>query len=131
MMMTFNLLTLLTYSAVWVTIFFKKSTFDKRILRCLTIIVLMVVFGFVSVSLTLYIDNLLELEDEKMLIHNLYRGVAINGTIALNYVVYYVCSAEYRIAFKEQLKILICKSNSAVNSTTSVKTAVVAWQKTA
>jgi hypothetical protein len=72
----------------------------------------MVVFGFFLVSLSLYIDTIRELEGEEMLLHNLFEGVLINTTIALNYVVYFICSSEYRVAFKEQLNILVCRARS-------------------
>jgi hypothetical protein len=127
--MTLHLLTIITYSAMWITIYTSNSTVDRRIMRCLTIIVTTVLFGFFLISILIYLDTVFKVKDEQLLIHNLYEGILPNLTISLNYVIYFVCSAEYRVAFKEQLSILVCKPIQTSRKI-AVKTVVITCQET-
>lgn len=98
-------------------------------MRCLTIIVTTVLFGFFLISILIYLDTVFKVKDEQLLIHNLYEGILPNLTISLNYVIYFVCSAEYRVAFKEQLSILVCKPIQTSRKI-AVKTVVITCQET-
>lgn len=76
----------------------------------------LIIVGHFHVSVTLILDISVETKSEQMLHNYLNGGLAINATISSNYVVYFVCSKEYRQAFIEQLRLIFCfYTNSCKN----------------
>lgn len=113
-MMPITVFTFLIYAIAWITIYIRKGSFDKKLMRCLTLIMALILCGYFLISLSLIYDTYREnVESEEVLLHHIYGGVAINATIAANYPIYYYFNQAYRAAFKEQLKIIFCRPMSS------------------
>lgn len=115
-MLVVSTATIFVYVLTWIVILCRSSSVDRKIMRCLSIVVFMLVVGHFHVSLSLILDIAAEIDSKEMLEHHLTNGLAINATISLNYAVYFVCSQEYRQAFVEQLKLIFCCTRTCKNS---------------
>ncbi|KAH7717560.1 hypothetical protein AAVH_15042, partial [Aphelenchoides avenae] len=95
---------------------------SRRIMKSLTAIMLLVVFGWFVTSVAMTVGGYMHVGEETMLYIHLDVGWSVNFAIAMNYFVYFLFSADYRAALLEQLNWLRCKhvSQERPQNTTSV-----------
>ncbi|GMT10772.1 hypothetical protein PFISCL1PPCAC_2069, partial [Pristionchus fissidentatus] len=101
-----NLITVLVYSIVWIVLKRQKNIAQmSRIFRSLFIIMMVVVLGWsLTMAGVLVASMILKLQGMQMYFLHEAVGLFVNTSLALNYLVYYKTSSEYRYAFRRQIK---------------------------
>jgi hypothetical protein len=90
-MLVVNSLIIIVYAAVWVLIFVKsgRNKIDRRIMRSLTVVMVLVICGWFLTSVAMTIGVMLGLDEEQMFRVHLNVGWTVNFSIAMNYPVYF------------------------------------------
>ncbi|GMT16650.1 hypothetical protein PFISCL1PPCAC_7947, partial [Pristionchus fissidentatus] len=102
-----NVITVLVYSVVWIVLMREKNAASmSRIFRSLFIIMCCVVLGWtITMAGVLVASMIFHLQGMQMYFLHETVGLFVNTSLALNYVVYYKTSTEYRRAFRRQMKV--------------------------
>jgi hypothetical protein len=89
-MLIVNSLIIVVYVGVWAIIWAKSggNRIDRRIMRSLTVVVILVLVGWFLTSLSMTVGVMSGLNDEQMLQLHLNVGWTVNFSIAMNYPVY-------------------------------------------
>lgn len=85
----FSILTLLTYSIIWIYIKYKGTYFNKQILRSITVISVFVVSQWTFMVVVQSIYDKLGLNWIRRDVMQLYFGMFINIGVSVNYPIYF------------------------------------------
>lgn len=101
-MLVVNSLIIIVYVGVWILIWTRSSNgrIDRRIMRSLTVVMVLVLLGSFLTFLVISIGVMMELDEEQMFELHLNIGWTVNFSIAMNYPVYFA----FRFGFGKGLR---------------------------
>jgi hypothetical protein len=89
-MLIVNSLIIVVYGGVWIVIYAKSGTnpIDRRIMRSLTVVMILVLCGWFLTSFTMLIGIAFGMDEEQMFRLHMIFGLPVNFSISMNYPVY-------------------------------------------